>query len=400
MISKDEITEARRKKHRKYQMRRAGVLLAVVGCIAAAAILISLLTPTTFRDISDTFKVFFTSASDFPAELSGGTIKEEKQLRNAEMILTKSTITFISDNGTEMFSDSISMSDPWAECGKTRTLLFDRGNKDIRVYNRTSLLRTISTDNPIIDGDMSRDGDAAVLTESSDYTAELKIYTKASYSESMTWYCADGFPYSVEISDDGGLAAVSALEVSDSGEYTKIYIIDTGKKKELLSVDVDGLVQAVEWGQSGSFVVFTQGKVAKFSQKGEKTAEADVYEMSLMGTWNADGTVFAAAYGTNSISDINAIVIFDRNLEKLCTLEDVGQIDDIYLKKNSIYVLGGGTVSAYDVSGTPAGTYAVDNGAEYIEVFQYDIWCIGQNSIVRIGIGEENSNGSDSMDSA
>ena len=363
--------------------------MIVLGVIFVLIVIFSILTPTTFKDMSDSLKVFFARSGNYPLTYETGMIIEEKQMKNAEMIISRGSLVCISDNGGLLLRDTYNMSDPYLITGDTRAAVFDRGNKEARIYNRTSVMLKLTFDYPIIDADMSANGTFAVITESDEYTAQMECYSKASYAKTMTWYCAYNFPYAVFLNDAGSRAAVCAAGMDSDGMFTSVYCIDTGKASELFNVRVEGLVISLKYYSNYGIILFTEDAAYRVTSKGEiqKTVELD--GIPLVGLADRDSSLFAVGFGSNNIPDINSVKIFDQNLEVLGEINDVGYISDMYLRRNRLYILGDGVVSLYEISGTPGNRYSVPSNARFLEVFQNNIWIIQSGRIDAVDTNED-----------
>ena len=362
--------------------------MIVLGVIFVLIVIFSILTPTTFKDMADSLKVFFARSNDFPLSFESGMIIEEKQMKNAEIMISKGSLVTISDNGGLLFRDSFNMSDPYLIAGDTRAAVFDRGNKEARIYNRTTLMEKLTFEYPIIDADMSTNGTFAVITESDEYTAQMECYSKASYAKTMTWYCAYNFPYAVFLNDGGSRASVCAAGMDSDGMFTSVYCIDTNKADELFSVRVDGLVVSLKYYSNYGIILFTEDAAYKVTSKGEIQKKVELDGIPFVGLVDRDSSLYAVGFGSNNIPDINTVKIYDQNLDVLGEMVDVGYINDMYLRRNRLYILGDGTVSLYDISGSPGNRYSVPSNARFLEVFQNDIWIIQSGMIDKVDTSE------------
>ena len=124
------------------------------------------------------------------------------------------------------------------------------------------------------------------------------------------------------------------------------------------------------------------------TSKGEiqKTVELD--GIPFVGLVDRDSSLYAVGFGSNNIPDINTVKIYDQNLDVLGEMVDVGYINDMYLRRNRLYILGDGTVSLYDISGNPGNRYSVPSNARFLEVFQNDIWIIQSGMIDKVDTSE------------
>jgi len=366
MTTRDEITAARKKKRAKYRLRRIASFSAAVFILALLFCLLSLLTPTTFSDVADSLKVTFSFGGKFPVTLSDSVPLQVETMDGAFSVLTEGELMVFSDSGKQLLREAHSYSDAEIDSGESRLLLFNRGNKEALVFNRTSKLFEAHTERPIIDAAIAANGTLLVLTESDRNTAEMLVYERGGYENLVTWYCSYGFPYAVFASDDGTKAAVFAAEMDDTGLYTDVYIISLSDCKEIAKIRVESL--AVDcFFEDSRIAVLSDKELYSFTIKGEVKGTYSFAELPLLSSELQQGKLLAVACGDNSRTGINEIHVFSSGRHELMFIvSGLDAIDDIYTSKDRVYVLSEDEVLEYNIRGELVETYSVDSDTVHI----------------------------------
>ncbi len=366
MTTRDEITMARRKKCARYRVKRLARFAVALGILALLVVLLSALTPTTFRDIGDGLKVTFSLGGGFPAELSDSVPQKVLELKGAFSVLTDDQLVTISYSGKELLRQNHNFASPQASSGDRRLVLFNRGSRELQLYNRTSLIASLEVENAILDAALSGDGDLFALTESERYTAQLEVYEHGGYEKVMTWYCSDGFPYKVLASHGGNTAAVFVADLDSTGLCTQVYLVNAAGFEEMCSFKVQSL--AVDGYFDGNrLVLVTDKEFLVYDMDGQQRYEQSFGNYPLISLSARDGEICAVALGDNSRSGANRLMAFSAGShELLFTLDGLGSIEDVAATGDRVYFLSEGQVYEYNIKGELVDTFASDHDARFI----------------------------------
>lgn len=364
----DEISAARRKKRRRYNLKRLARFLAVVLMLCIAITAANSVTSTTAKDIGDFFGGIFASSSGWPVELGESSVIQTEKLTGAFAVVTDGELIVTSRRGARLLELKHGMVSPFIAASGKRIALCNRGSRDITVCNRTSELAEIQTDGVIIDAAMSENGQLAVLCGSERYTCEMGVYSNGLYERRMNWKCASGFPLLVRISSRGSRAAAVTVSLSLGQLESTVTVINTKDCTEQSITTIEGLICELYVEDDGGFVAVTEEEICRCSAAGEQTARYSFAGKPLLNI-SRKGTRLAVAFGDNSRSAINSVVVLNRSLAEICTISGCGEIKDMCFSSDRLYLLGSGRLSVYNTAGKNIKVYIADTKAQSIVDF-------------------------------
>ncbi|MEG2233600.1 MAG: DUF5711 family protein [Oscillospiraceae bacterium] len=356
----DEITDARRKKRRKYKLKRLLRFTFALALVLIAVILVNTVTVTTFNDIKDGLTTFFTFSGGYPAELGKSSPTQVAQMSRAYAVVTENEFIIKSQSGKNLFYENHGFVSPYIAASGNRAVLYNRESKDVRVYNRTGPVAELKTDFSIVDLDISSNGVLGVLTQSDRYMSELAIYQNGKYEKVMTWKGAAGFPISTSMSDNGSSAAVASVIARNGKIYTTITSIDVARQSQRYETEISGLCVKLICENDGSVTMITDESAVRVVTDGTVKNTYTFGDVPLLFFAKDKGNKIALGFGDNSRPAINSVLILNSNLEVTVTIENCGIIKDIYLSSNRLYILGNKFVTAYSMAGEAVKTYDAD----------------------------------------
>ena len=135
-------------------------------------------------------------------------------------------ITVLSGSGKQTLSDNVAFSSPCVRAGERYFLAFSRGQRNFSVYNSFVKVHEESTEYPIYDVCMARDGAFAVLTRSKEYTSEVIFYHEDIGKVAAAHL--GGYVTAMSLSPDGKVLAILSTDMTDEGYVTKLTLIRRG----------------------------------------------------------------------------------------------------------------------------------------------------------------------------
>lgn len=181
MYDKNDIVDVKNRKLR--QKRRKKLLIILI----AAVILITLFAARglwipMIKGWGNRYKTIVNSGKladgKFPIEVSGG---EDYQLRYTvkKIMVQNDTTLYIYDiDGSLLKKRQHAYSNPNLCVANGKALLYESGGNEFSVEDEDEVYYSRSFDNNIYFARLSSDGVTAVVTESDDYSCELKVYDK------------------------------------------------------------------------------------------------------------------------------------------------------------------------------------------------------------------------------
>ena len=346
----DEITEARKKRLRRVRLKRLRALLLFVVLFALTVFGINSVTRTTFSDISDFFGSVFAENSGYPCDLGNTLPVKVCGMKNAYSVLTADELIVKSGKGAELLRASHDLVSADIDSSGNRTVLYNRGSRDLYIYNRTSLLTEISTASPIVDGTISENGTVVMLTESDRHLCQMEIYKNGMYDNVMTWYSSTGFPVMCAVSDNGTKAVSACVDLIDGKICTILTLIDVASVSERMSVTVSGIIYDMKVFSDGKILAITDEGAYNISSNGNIDSFAD-FSFTPVIRISFGNNCFAVAFGDNTRNSENYIDFFDYSCGFLFRIEDCYAVKDILFTGKNIAILGNGVLNIYNIQG-------------------------------------------------
>lgn len=357
----DEIAAARRRKRRKYHLKRLVRFLLALVIVFVAVVLANTVTVTTWKDMKDGVRSFFTFSGGYPTELGSSAPIQAEQLTRAYAVVTEDEFIIKAKSGADLLRERHGCVSPLVTAAGNRAVLVNRGSREIKVYNRTELIASLQADHAIVDAAVSDTGTLIVLSSGDRFMSQLSVYENGKYEKVMSWHGVSGFPIICAVSENGASAAVASLSAKGGKLYTIVTSLNLKSQTERYEVsEIEGLCAGLICGNDGSATVVTDLGAVQFDAHGDQRGSYVFGVSPLVFVAHDKGSRIALGFGDNSRSDINSAVVLDDALEEICVLQDCGEIKDMYLSTNRVYILGSQTVSAYSFSGELQKVYDAD----------------------------------------
>ncbi|NMA06464.1 MAG: hypothetical protein GX928_01940 [Ruminococcaceae bacterium] len=358
MPNLDEITRARKKRRNKIRIRRLFSMLTGLAIIFFAVIILNSITASTFKNFAEFFKVGFTKAGNFPYLIDGSKALKLEQIKGGFGILTESEIITITNEAGEINREAHGFVNPDIAVDGSKLLLFDRGGKEFKIYNRSYELLSSKRDNTIISADISSSGYVAMLTTSERSTSELVVLYGGDFETQFTWYGAKGFPIFCKISPNGKEVGIVCVTGSERGIKTVYTNIDMVSQSETGQIEVDGLViDTIRFGSDTMLI--TEEKAILFDSKLNMKTEY-LFPIAPILSIAEKSNAVGIAFGDNKQDSLNTILILNQRAEKVFLIEDMGSVFDLIFVSDKVYVLGDGRISVLHQNGELLEEYVID----------------------------------------
>lgn len=367
MKTRDEITAARRKRRRKYQLRRFMTLVVSLMLLTGVILLINSIQLYTFRDIGDYFKTAFSGGDGYPSMLVSTKPLKVTALKNAAAVLTDSELIIKGNKGGELLRAAHNYSNPSMQASGSRVLVYDSGNRGFSVYNRTSGLFYSESEYPIISADIAADGTVAVLTRGDRSVSQLLILSGKNYATLLTWYGAKGFPMNCGIIDNGREVYVASLIAVMGGIDTIFTTIDTVKLTQRSETVIPGTFMRAYESSEGYVVITDKGSYLYDRELKLKNK----YEFSRIPVLrvSGEGGNLAIAFGDNQQPDINHIIVLSAALEEILRIDSAGAVDDLCMAADRFYQLSSGIIHEIKFDGEYTARYETQLKAYKVFLF-------------------------------
>lgn len=167
------------KSKRKIALKlRSAVILAGVLILAIIFMFINSLAPGGVIEWAQNTFIFARTDDGWGETSLGDSARILQTSNNNSMVLTDTALIGFNSAGNLLFNRLHGFTNPEMITNSTRTLIFDRDGRGVRVHNLRSELHFDRMDNAIITGDLSANGTVALATRSTQRSvmSEIHIY--------------------------------------------------------------------------------------------------------------------------------------------------------------------------------------------------------------------------------
>lgn len=332
-------------------------VLAVVLVIFIVVISVSLYSSIFSYDVSDFFRSTFSIGS-FPVTIEDGAVKEKAVSAGALFMLNDTDLKTVSGSGAVLLEYRHGIANPGLAVSGNRAVIYSRGGKSYKVFNRTMNLYSGSMTNPIISVAVTPSGKTAFLTSGDVYTGELNVFDRKG-DKIFTWYGSDGFPVGVYASSYRNNVVILGVR-SENGElYTTVSCLDLDTKSERSTFQLEGM-PVMAFHDNDAVIIFLDDRCVKCDLSGNISAEYDYNGRTILGIRSDSGKDIAIAFGDNKKSELNSISVLTRKVTEICEIDFKDTIEDFWVSSDKIYVLSRGRIDAFSHSGLLEEIYHCD----------------------------------------
>lgn len=267
------------------------------------------------------------------------------------LCVVENSIVLYNKKGEILWSVPIQISNPILKVDGEYILLLEQNGKKIALYNGKKQLFQVETKEKILTGNLSSNGDCAVLTEKMYYKGAVEVYNKSGleiYSRSFGKNSA----ISVAISDTRRLC-VSLLSM-ENGVSSQIVFLDLDKTKEDVAIDYeDSIIFDLEF-VGANLYAFADNQLIALNNNGRQLWKRDFSSKTLNQYCNDGKNTRLMLFDTNNSAELSIITASGREKQKITEdiVPDFCDISDGYVLYN-----GGRSLYLTKSNGTPLAKY-------------------------------------------
>lgn len=302
-------------------------------------------------DLLESARIGLTPGS-FPARTGIDESYQILPLAGGFLQLGEDDLSVWSANGAKLRTVQHGYSRPAIAAGSRRFCLYNRSGTEVRVESRLKNLETLKFDNPVMLCSVSQNGSVAVVTRSTRYAAELKIYDptlRFIFGWSPTE--AEGTPIRVAFGPDNRHLAVGCIRAQDGSIGTGIYWLNTRRDKVQADVWVPGsMLREAQWLDDHKLLAVFEDHAALYNPKGEEEASYSFEGSGLLRMHSCGrNTVLLLS---DSVGGQNCrLVVLDQNLQVLGQAAVQPDAFDVVCTRTEAYSLSQDSVVCYDLTG-------------------------------------------------
>ncbi len=267
------------------------------------------------------------------------------------LCVVENSIVMYHKNGKVLWSVPIQISNPILRVRGEYILLLEQNGKKIALYNGKKQQFMTETKENILTGNLSSNGDCAIITEKTYYKGAVEVYNKSGleiYSRSFGKDSA----LSVAISDARRLC-VSLLSM-EKGVSSKIVFLDLNKTKEDVVVNYEDCIIFDLDFVGTNLHAFADNQLLGLNNNGRQLWRRDFSSKTLNGYCEDDSGTRLMLFDTNNSAEISIISASGREKQKITEdiVPDFCDIADNYVLYN-----GGRSLYLTKSNGTPLAKY-------------------------------------------
>ncbi len=308
-----EIRDALKKRKRARLIRRIAISVIVVSLAAVIIINKDNLTPEAISNwLSGT--VMQSGEGGFPVKMPSGEAVSLDMLGSDIALTNQTNVYFYSSRGNQMRSVQHARKNVQAKAAGNNLLVYSVGAQEASVETIKKTAATLKTEKPIITGEVCKNGEFVIATQSDVYTSEMKVYDKNANAV-FKWTPSVGVISSLSISPDGNRVAAATLYTQGGKIMSGIHLFSTSKSEALFSYKIENqIVRTLSCDKNGVTVI-TDMQYTRLDEYGTEVGTFSFNEKKLLDVADSNGG-HALIF-----EDVN-----DPNKSVLCTLSSKAEL--------------------------------------------------------------------------
>ncbi len=368
------------------RIRRFRIIGGTVAFVTAICLLLNFILPVgLFENYVNIIAAI--GSGDYPVSVHGSEIYDVASNSSYYFMLTDTKLSAYNNSGKEIISVAHGYANPYLCTSETRALVFDQGGTGLSVYNLKNQTNSLVTEDKIINADISRSGNYAVVTRSDSYASTVTVYDKNSKIV-FVWNSAVDIVNSVTVSPNGKCIAVGTVNVENGQYKSKIMMLEFDSANAKFTTDLGGdvplLLDSNNWGVS----VITE-KAYNFIRWNNNERNEIKSEYSI-DKYRKSGNRMILVLNHEGNKNENLIMLLGNKGNKISEFKFEGAITDIIPNGNHIYCLSDNKVFLVDKKGEILRSGACNYGAMRIKILNSNTVAVASNeAIEKISIEKE-----------
>lgn len=368
-------------KNKKSSLRRVIILFALVCLIGA----------TAYTAVS----IIRTKEN---SEVSRGELKDENILMTVDnsqlikgfalsdgnvVVTTNSFISFKSD-GTIRATDKLGYAKSVVKTAENKYLVFERSTGKYAILNRSGVVYHNDNGDEIVNGDISKSGNYAIITRKTQASTVLNVYS-SSNKLLFSWECTDEYLNLVALSPNGKTVAVTTVGVKNGEAYSKVlyFYIDSSNIEGEMEYAGEN-IYAMKFTGSKEVGVVTDLSYMIVDLK-ELKSNVISYDYDILSGFffndNSNIAVLKREFGT---LDKTILTVTNSNGENIFEKEFSDNVIDFKIDKKNVYIMTMGEIHIYSLSsGDEKNVITTNGGLKSMFVNDNSIYCLSDIDIFK-----------------
>lgn len=380
-------------RYRHFLKVRRILSLILAGCAVIALVVV---LATAF--FSGKFTEFFYHVKQFSAEDNYPvTIKEQSFTDAAGLnrylaIMTKNGIIFLDEKGDRTQENVLGYSSPVMRHNEQGALVYDQGGTQFQYLQPFQLGFSMTTEQKIITGALSENGNCAIATYHDRYAAEVTVYN-ADGSVSYRWYSASDKVIALAFDPDGRRLYICCINAENGFLQTIVYALHAGSDKELYRTTLSRSVSPLylQPMSNGRLAVITTGSI-EFLNSAGIAADTTYYYSDLYAACGSER--YLAVAQQNVYNNTTNLIVCTPDGEKVASTEITDTPIQLAISGNQVYCLTDNALIQWNFSDNQKEFIIPEENYSGMVVFKDTVYLYNNNNIFRAVHTAEEDTGS------
>ena len=268
-----EYLEQARARVRARRLRRTALIVAVLTAVVLFTTGLVGSSVALVKDCVDTTRIALMPGPGWPQQTGVMEPTQVLPMTGGFVELGGDSCVVYSRTGTRLNSIQSGYGRPVLAAGKTRFVLYNRSDNELRVESRTQNLYTKKLENKIFLCAMSDNGTLAVVTDDVSSMAELLVYSPT-MEQQLRWNMTsnDGTPLRMAFSPDSRRLAAAAVTAGGGQMQTNLYVVTLAQGDPVNVGSQSGVPQWVGWLSGTTLLAVYDSRAILYNAAGGERA--------------------------------------------------------------------------------------------------------------------------------
>ena len=340
----------KQQKERRWALtvKRVLIITIVIGILLVLWVFRKQILSESFYEKLQLSIAELSYGADFPQEIRGNSVHPDNFLKSGENIavMSDTAMSVISQKGKVLHDVQHSFLSPRLKSSNTRWLIYDCGNKKYSVEKFAGDRIEGETAERIITADITESGKYAIATFAQSFVSQMDVYL-SNGSLQYQYSFASCYVTCMDLDETGRHAVVCGTTSHEGEMISAVYYFDFEKPEPVSVLEYeDTIFFAANCTENGA-ICLGDNRLVFLSPEGEENKRIDLTDAEIE-AYAFEGGYCALAWRDYAGSSKGTIRVYDASGDETLRMEASGKTTDVDLCGNTLAVLSGGLLSAYD----------------------------------------------------
>jgi len=332
---------------KRSKKRRGGLRLIVRLSIVAAILLAVFALLANWKELSpDSFVAWVedvlggTTGGSWPVSLTGDNVSDMEEVGGNLVLMTDTASVYYNKSGGESLRRTCSYAKPLLRTAGRYAVVLETGGKRYRLETRSDIELEKTIDGKIVTGTVSKKGDVAVVTETTQSHLSSVIVFSKEGTQRYQWSTSEWLAMDVSFSADGNSLSVVGCRARNGEMQSTLLVFDIRHQDaQPRQYTADGTLYArVKYMDNGSVVAVGNTHVRFVNPTGELDKIVENTGMEIVGYTFGDNSAACAMrpYGSQ---ENGTLYIYSSNGDEQFKQAYEGEFRDVCVSEGNYLML-------------------------------------------------------------